>query len=99
MEIFHWTGGTGLLIGIIVDVPKVEGGSLLGTRQWSQAGRENEILHDITYVWNLKFKKKNETNREQIGDCQRQVRGCGSSGWNGRMSEKKESKKNIDSIS
>lgn len=46
-----------------------------------------------------KIKKKNETNREQIGDCQRQVRGCGSSGWNGRMSEKKESKKNVDSIS
>ena len=99
MEIFHRAGGTSLLTCIIVKVPKMDGGSQLGTRQWSKAGRENEILYDLTCVWNLK-KEKTDRNREEIGGCQRQVRGCGAGGWNERrMSEKEKSKKNVGSIS
>ena len=30
--------------------------------KWHQSGRERQILHDFTYMWNLE-KKKNKCNR------------------------------------
>lgn len=63
-------------------------------------GRQEKMKYcTITYVWNLKLKKKREETERTDWWLPEAGQGCGSSGWNGRMSEEKESKKNIDSIS
>lgn len=50
-------------------------------------------------MWNLKLKKKERETENRLVAARGRAGGCGSSGWNGRMSEEKESKKNVDSIS